>query len=510
MKLYHNELDIQNLILDNKSITYASSIEPCLKESEFYNKIEQNCSELLQQKYKIEDTITASIKNKNLYFYTAILATSSLNKNDDYFSVYELWKAKDTPVLRPTNLEHESDRIVGHTIKSFVIDEQNNIVDPITDIKDLPIKCHILIGNVLYKPASNFSDEYNKSVSQVLEEIENGSKFLSLECLFNSFDYILTNDKETKFISRNNETSFLTKALRIYGGNGEFKNYKVGRVVKDFTFCAVALVNRPANPESVILKRDSNENFIEAKNIKFDEKMDFSQNYGVVNNSNQNNKENSLMSEFYIEQNKKLEEQNKVLATQLDEIKEKFAQSHAKEQEVKISNLTTEVADITKALKLEQEALSTNKSAAAELQKKLDESDKINAELTKSNKELTDKFAAIEAEQKVKARTDLFIAGGFSIEDAEKEVKTFANLDDAQFKVVADRIIATSKPKTEIETEEKTKVKAEDINAAKIIDPEVTSAEEDKNKAENEEFASLVKNLTASLKNFRDKENGDK
>jgi chromosome segregation ATPase len=44
--------------------------------------------------------------------------------------------------------------------------------------------------------------------------------------------------------------------LRAYGGSGEYKGYKVGRLLRDFYFSGKGLVDKPANPRSIIF-RDS-------------------------------------------------------------------------------------------------------------------------------------------------------------------------------------------------------------------------------------------------------------
>jgi hypothetical protein len=46
----------------------------------------------------------------------------------------------------------------------------------------------------------------------------------------------------------------LTKHLRAYGGTGEYENYKVGRSLRGISFSGKGLVNKPANPRSIILQ----------------------------------------------------------------------------------------------------------------------------------------------------------------------------------------------------------------------------------------------------------------
>ena len=48
-----------------------------------------------------------------------------------------------------------------------------------------------------------------------------------MECFFKGFDYGLLNSEtgEYKVLARNEETAFLTKYLRAYGGDGKHQNY---------------------------------------------------------------------------------------------------------------------------------------------------------------------------------------------------------------------------------------------------------------------------------------------
>ena len=76
-----------------------------------------------------------------------------------------------------------------------------------------------------------------------------------MECLFPDFDYALANENgETKIVKRDEESAFLTKHLRSYGGDGKYEDYKVGRLLRNLSFSGKGLVSKPANPRSVILE----------------------------------------------------------------------------------------------------------------------------------------------------------------------------------------------------------------------------------------------------------------
>jgi chromosome segregation ATPase len=83
-----------------------------------------------------------------------------------------------------------------------------------------------------------------------------------MECLFPQFDYALIDSSgSTKVVRREETSAFLTKHLRAYGGTGEYNGYKVGRLLRSFSFSGVGLVKKPANPRSVILNYQKSINF---------------------------------------------------------------------------------------------------------------------------------------------------------------------------------------------------------------------------------------------------------
>jgi hypothetical protein len=118
-------------------------------------------------------------------------------------------------------------------------------------------KYHVLTASVIY---TGFTDpELRERTSDLIQEIEAGTKYVSMECFFNGFDYGLQ-DKSTgelKLLPREEATAYLTKHLRAYGGSGEFENHKIGRVLRNITFSGKGFVDKPANPESIIFQKEN-------------------------------------------------------------------------------------------------------------------------------------------------------------------------------------------------------------------------------------------------------------
>lgn len=106
-------------------------------------------------------------------------------------------------------------------------------------------------------------------MNDIISGIANNKWFVSMEALFNNFDYAMDDGVTAKVIARNEKTAFLTKHLRAYGGNGVFNNIKIGRVLKNIVFSGKGLVRKPANPESIIF--DETEAFITSSVYQLDE-----------------------------------------------------------------------------------------------------------------------------------------------------------------------------------------------------------------------------------------------
>src|SRR5690606_1283431 len=102
--------------------------------------------------------------------------------------------------------------------------------------------------------------------------MQNGKEFVSVECLFTDFDYAVidasSNEDQYKIVERNQETAFLTKYMRAYGGEGVYQDKRIGRIPKNFIFSGQAITQNPANPESVIFNAGESFSFAQANIVK--------------------------------------------------------------------------------------------------------------------------------------------------------------------------------------------------------------------------------------------------
>lgn len=174
----------------------------------------------------------------------SILVSTGFNLNNDVFLPEEIAQAKDTPVDKPINLNHEGENIIGHMTSSRLLDQEGNEVNAVDD--NLPINLDIEVEGVLYKDI--FPDE----IQAIIDGAKNGDTFVSMEAIFTDFDFALERDDTVVQIPRNEETAFLTAKLKQFGGDGTFEGERLGRVLKNIEFIGKGIVAKPANPRSLI------------------------------------------------------------------------------------------------------------------------------------------------------------------------------------------------------------------------------------------------------------------
>ncbi len=507
MQIYQSEWDdgVAEKISAKSSVAYISEAQLCTKKDINISK-ESEC---------LDDTLKslAALSDADLYYVQSILVSSSWNKNDDVFDKAEVWKAKSTPEDKPTNLEHDEDQIVGHIVSNWPVDVKGNIIPDNTDVEDLPEKFHILTGSVIYRNFTN--PELRDRANALIDQIKDGTKYVSMECYFDNFDYGLINKStgEYKVLERNNNTAYLTKHLRSYGGLGEYEDYKIGRVLRNINFSGKGFVDKPANPESVIFDSDTIKNMLSEEKVVEDEKekiVNFSNN-SVSNIQATSNPETDNMSlEKDVES---LQEKVEAMSGCGEVVKEAYnkvseleakvmeleATMHKKEEELKaeLEKAQLEAGEKDKYLeeykqKMQaeiEEAASTNASQAEEsatahteaLTAKDAEIETLKNELSTAN-EAIEAFKAKEAElarqAKIMSRVSELVESGVKTDVAEATVAKFETLDDESFATIKS-LVSSDMPEwvKDVATEEE--AVAEEVEAdTEEVAEEAVQAEE--------------------------------
>jgi hypothetical protein len=476
MQIFQQEYDdgLSDIIRANASITYACVAEPCTNQG-IVNSLKHIKS-------------IASLSDQDLYYVQSILVTSNWNKNDDIFDTKEVWLARNTPEDKPTNLEHDEATIIGHITSNWPITEDGILIDENTPVENLPEKFHILTGSVIYRAYSK--PELKERSEKLIAEIEDGTKYVSMECLFKGFDYGLLNKStgEYKILSRNNDTAYLTKYLRAYGGLGEHQDYKIGRVLKNITFSGKGFVNKPANPESIIFTKDSL-----AKNLDTtrSEKNTILNNKGVIDNQSHKEVENNIMSS----ETKASEEIVETQVANTEVVVQDTAESKVNMEELKSAmDMKTKELDALqstyetmKTQKEEEMAVMKNRwSEEQAVMKKQQEEmammmNKMKAELDEANETIAaykNKEEEMTKKEKKMKRMASLVNMGIDNESAEATVDKFDGLDDEAFDAMTS-LFAGKMPPWLNKDKKEDKEEKEDTKSTEVTaDPEVLETAE--------------------------------
>ena len=362
-------------------------------------------------------------KNFDLHYLQALLVTSVLNENHDYFSPLELWQSRNTVADKPFNLEHECDNIIGHTVGGYVIDEAGKIIPNDTAVDNLPDILHIVATSVIYKYWAK--EDKQAKMNQLLAEVKDGKWFVSVECLFPTFDYMLMKAGKNRIIARNEKTAFLTKYLKAYGGTGVYNDEQIARVPRNFILSGKGLVAKPANKQSVIF----------AKKLEVLKSSLIFQN-NLENLIDKNSKVYTNLEVIKMNETDKVafEAQIKSLTAELAKRDSEYTQLKASIDNKTLQEVTVQKDKLQKDIEArDQEILSLKASVEKFNADKLEtakEVEKINA----AKKELEDKLGKIEAGEKYNKRLELATSKlKMTVENAKAFVDGLTKLDDESY-----------------------------------------------------------------------------
>lgn len=336
-------------------------------------------------------------ESRLLYKFSAVLASTGWNGNDDVFLPSYMWEARHTPVDKMVNMHHDHNQIVGHMTSTRAALFDGTAIADDTEIP--PDEFDIIVDAVLYRKTRE--EDKNEAMEQLISEIENGDWCVSMECRFDDFHYmVVAKDGTRGIIKRNESTAFLTKHLRAFGGAGLFQEYQIGRILANYSFSGKGLVKRPANKRSVIL---------DVSKVETSEALE----EGIV-------------------------QANKLESNMKDELDKAVAL--AKELEHEVASLKTQLSSVVadnQDIRVELDA------TKAELEKSnvlLKERDAAIAKQTEEGKTLAEQLSvvrtelgAIQQEKKTVERISKLVSAGVSEDEAKKITNKWESVSDEQF-----------------------------------------------------------------------------
>jgi len=409
------------------------------------------CPISIVESFEIPEKVLAFVSDrpiqKDLYYLNSILVSAGWNKNDDVFDVADLWAARETPIDKPFNYMHDDSDIIGHMISSAAMAEDGSIVKDVP----LPERMDLVTSAVIYKTWSD--PDQSSRVNSLISKIDEGNLAVSMECVFSNFDYaIIEPDGSQKVIARDENSAFLTKHLRAYGGTGSYDGYKVGRLLRDLYFSGKGLVDKPANPRSIILPKE-------------------------VDPFKPANTFSTLAMEVV------MPEDNSALLLEVESLKETLTAEKAT-----ASTLATEV--------------SGHKATISSLELKITELETSIANISQEKLTLSQEIQKMVAEVKTTERKNALVKAGATEDRAAELLSKFAEATDEMFEVVVALIVREPAPVLDTESVE-VEVEAETLDDVTEVEAPVVVVEDsvsDKISVASEWLRSSVLKSTKNLK----------
>ena len=447
---------LADAIKANASIAYVSPVSTYIP-----SRKQEEAAKVIAYNFKAE----ADNKDQfDLYYINSVLVSTGCNKNDDVFDLRETWAARKSPEDKQFNFMHDETDIIGHITSNIVVDQTGNVIPDEAQSETLPDKFDIITSSVLY---NSWTDpKLSARMEKLIAEIEEGKWFVSMEALFNGFDFAIVDPQgNNKTIARNEESAFLTKYLRVYGGEGEYEGHKIGRLLRNITFSGKGLVSNPANPRSVIIT--DADPFLTSEAYAF----------------TQSSLRENQMSDMLEKQVADLKAELVEAKSASEALKAEISSQKDEEFKTKIEAFEAAVAEKEAIIVQLNETVEANTAKTAELEESLAA---VQTELEAAQAQIL----AHEAEVKAAARKALLAEAGFDEEEAEEALAKFAEVSDELFEEFAGYMKKKAKfpPKKDDEEDEEKddEVEASEEEAEAEVVEEVEAEETDEAEAEAE------------------------
>jgi hypothetical protein len=347
-------------------------------------------------------------------FNAAVVNT--FNKNGDGIDSKSAVKILDQFKHKPTNIEHQKQKVVGHIVSaSFSSFLDNQILSP-EEVEDLNEPFNIALASLIYKTVNpEFANLVEQSADEESEFYHQVSA--SWEIGFNDFKIAAGSDnlKEAEIIEDENLIEELKGNLKAFGGDGKMKDGSPLHrlIVGDIYPLGIGFTANPAaNVKGIVMSSGYEDDLIEEKNEK-----NISQNI----NSDVTNKKSTIIME-----------NNEILNNLVSALEEKVSNKKFSEEAVAtVSKIINDaILERNESFVQEKEQLENEK---AELAKAAEEQAEQLNQLREELASATERVSSLEQEQKQAEAIARFDSRMSAIEDAYE-------LDDASRKVVAEEL----------------------------------------------------------------------
>lgn len=353
--------------------------------------------------------LTKNIDLLGVAFDAAVV--NQFNKNDDGIDSATAVQILPYFVHKPTNIEHNKQKIVGHIVSAGFNSWGENMPMSSQEVLETNGLVNLALGAVVYKLVDpKFTDLVYNSTSESNSLYNTVSA--SWELGFSEYVLALgsTNLNEAEIISNPKHIEELKGSLRAYGGNGKTKDgTKIYRLVKGNVYpLGIGFTSTPAaNVKGLLLDTAEVE-----QNIKF--KDDRDRKLFAINNE-------KIISQFNI--NTVNTKKSMDLETFLSELKASLQEKKFSEEA--IAGMTSTFADAIRVKDEEYRAAKTEKEAAETKSKELLASvEGLQKELSETKVKLQEIEAAQEAEKalaRFNSRMES-IDSAYALEDEDRQI----------------------------------------------------------------------------------------
>ena len=380
---------------------FDAQISPCeIGESSFISLASlDNLESLVPKGINFEENIDLM----GVAFNAAVV--NIFNRNGDGIDSATAAKFTKNFVHKPTNIEHDKEKIVGHIATAGFSEYKTNNIIGEESIKKLKKPFNIALGAVVYKSANKaFALALQRSVDP--EDSYHNKISASWEVGFTDYNLAVGSDKlsEARIVSDQEEIEELKGYLKAYGGNGKTdKGENVYRLIVGniYPLGIGFTVNPAADVKGIFMPPEESE----APTPKGDEEKKISQNQLI----NVKTKKNSPMEETIISELKDLLVEKKFSKEAVASMTSTFADA-IKEKDEQYRNDLSRAQEEKEAFAKESEEL---KSSMEELKTQFGESQKKIAEFEAAHK-------AERAVAKFNERMDV-VDKQYDLEDDDKQ-----------------------------------------------------------------------------------------
>lgn len=400
---------------------------------------------------------------------------NKFNNNGDGIETNTALAIKDYFIHKPTNIEHDRSRVVGHIVNAGIsaYGQENSELIPEEELKGTYSPFHISLAAVVYRIVnSDFANLINDSSDPDHENYQMVSA--SWELGFNEYVIALGSDDltEAELISDETQVKELSQYLITQGGAGEMKDgTKVNRlVIGDVYPLGIGFTATPAADVKGVVTKTEKKDLKSYSNV---EKIEINKNF---------------LTPLLIKENKKISQNdkkwvnlsdNKNIIMESQEIIQEFKAAldqHKFDKEAVASMTDTFTSAIKQKDEQYQAELEQAQNAEKELVKQQEELQASVKDLAAQLKEATDKVQNLEdaqAQEVVKASFNERMGALDSAFDLEDEDKTIIaqelnqlDVSEEAFAEYKSRFDQVWKHKNKAHKEEQEKAFQEKLQAA--------------------------------------------